>query len=42
MLTTEDTRGTENTEGTHGKLRESKLPYDEFGGEKSFPRNKLI
>jgi hypothetical protein len=42
MLTTEDTGGTEDAEGIQGKLRESELPYDEFGGEKLFPRNKLI
>jgi len=42
MLSTEDTGGTESIEGTRGKLRESELPYDEFGGKKLFPRNKLI
>jgi len=42
MLSTEDTGGTENIEGTRGKLRESELPYDELGREKLFPRNKLI
>jgi hypothetical protein len=42
MRTTEDTGGTEGIEGTRGKLRESELPYNEFGGEKLFPRNKLI